>query len=60
MFYTEVWEYEGYKLVTRPDSPNYFIYWRPSTVDGRPGRVRRENTRVDGEATQRRANQQLG
>ncbi len=30
MFYEPVWEYEGFTLVRRPDSPNYFIYWRPA------------------------------
>lgn len=42
MFYEPVWEYEGFTLVTRPDSPNYFIYWRPA----RSRRAVRESTRT--------------
>lgn len=26
-FYTPVWEYQGFQLVSRPDSPNYHIAW---------------------------------
>ena len=29
MFYESVWEYGEYKLVKRPDTPNYHIYWKP-------------------------------
>jgi integrase len=42
MFYEPVWEYEGFTLVERPDSPNYFIYWRPAGS----GRAVRESTRT--------------
>lgn len=38
-FYTKVWEHDGYHLVTRPDTPNYYIYWRPSK-----GRAKRIST----------------
>ena len=31
MFYEPIWEYEGFTLVKRPDTPNYFIYWRPGS-----------------------------
>jgi|GEM_PF-916835 len=26
-FYTKVWEYQGFNLVSRPDSPNLYINW---------------------------------
>ncbi|PCI11342.1 hypothetical protein COB72_01140 [bacterium] len=26
-FYTQVWDYQGYQLVSRPDTPNYYIAW---------------------------------
>ncbi len=29
MFYKSIWDYEGYSLVKRPDTPNYYIYWNP-------------------------------
>jgi len=42
MFYKTVWNYGEYKLVKRPDTPNYHIYWKP-----RPGaKPRRESTRT--------------
>lgn len=46
MFYKPVWEYEGYTLVIRPDTPNYFIYWIPRSGDGRSGRAQRRSTRT--------------
>lgn len=39
-FYKPEWEYEGYLLVSRPDTPNLFIYWRPE----HGGRTRRLST----------------
>lgn len=36
-FYEPVWEHQGYQLVKRPDTPNYYIYWRP--LKGRPRRL---------------------
>lgn len=26
-FYTSVWDYHGFQLVSRPDTPNYYIAW---------------------------------
>lgn len=40
MFYKPVWEYEGYQLVERPDTPYYYIYWKPP----RSTRSRRKST----------------
>lgn len=49
-FYTKVWEHDGYHLVTRPDTPNYYIYWRPPK-----GGMRRISTGVtDRAAAERR------
>lgn len=49
-FYTKVWEHDGYHLVTRPDTPNYYIYWRPPK-----GRMRRISTGLtDRAAAERR------
>lgn len=49
-FYTKVWEHDGYHLVTRPDTPNYYIYWRPPK-----GGMRRVSTGVtDRAAAERR------
>lgn len=55
MFYKPVWEYGGCQLVSRPDTPNYFIYWTPSGgSDGRGPRARRLSTRTsDLEAAKR-------
>ncbi len=46
MFYTPIWEYEGYTLVQRPDTPNYFIYWTPRGRGGATGRAVRKSTRT--------------
>jgi len=51
MFYEPIWEYEGHKLVGRPDTPNYAIYWKGP----RDRRVRRQSTGTsDLEAAKRR------
>lgn len=42
MFYEPVWEYEGHKLVQRPDTSNYAIYWKGP----RDRRIRRQSTRT--------------
>lgn len=47
MFYEPVWEYEGFTLVARPDTPNYFIYWTPRGRAGAPGRSIRKSTRTN-------------
>lgn len=44
MFYKPVWEYDGFTLVKRPDSPNYAIYWTPRCKSGKPGRAQRQST----------------
>lgn len=42
MFYTPVWEYRGFQLAQRPDTPNYTIVWyKPGTQ-----RYRRQSTRT--------------
>ena len=41
-FYEPVWEFEGYQLVKRPDTSNYYIYHR---LPNRP--TRRVSTRTD-------------
>ena len=55
MFYEPVWEYEEHTLVSRPDTPNYFIYWKPKSVSGKPSRSRRKSTGTNdlGEAKRR-------
>ncbi|MEM9167420.1 MAG: site-specific integrase [Planctomycetota bacterium] len=40
MFYETIDTYQGYKLVKRPDTPHYYIYWYVESV----GKVRREST----------------
>ena len=54
MFYTPVWEFDGYQLVARPDTPNYFIYWTPRVGPGRSPRARRKSTRTSDLDTARR------
>ncbi len=49
-FYEPVWEFEGYQLVKRPDTSNYYIYHR---LPNRP--TRRVSTRTDDLAHARRA-----
>ncbi|MBX3360141.1 MAG: site-specific integrase [Phycisphaeraceae bacterium] len=46
MFYEPIWEYEGYQLVKRPDTPNYCIYWNTERRPGQPARGVRRSTRT--------------
>lgn len=50
MFYEPVFEYEGFALVARPDTPNYYAYWRPR---GRPVRRKSLATNDRSEAQRR-------
>ncbi|PCI11596.1 hypothetical protein COB72_00155 [bacterium] len=55
MFYEPVWEYEEHMLVSRPDTANYFICWKPKSVSGKSSRTRRKSTGTSdlGEAKRR-------
>lgn len=41
-FYTPVWPYQGFQLVKRPDTPNYYIVWCPKGS----GQYKRKSTKT--------------